>query len=236
MKQKRDPQPQWPAHLSGAERARDPLAVFLESPAIKEIRRDVSPLSEREYCERLVAFANEGRLPTDTWFEFLGGAHSTDDRAVTRRAPSGQITEGTTKLVRDQLAQLVLHRETAGKVLGPWWAERAGLEGLVSLPVCVFDEQGQLTLEHRIIARNVLAALAYAMCLLLDNRRPHASTLWRCRLESCRRFFFEQRREGAGRPRREYCSEEHLEEAHRQQVLERVRRHRAKQKPGRKPK
>lgn len=231
-----DPQPRWPEHLPPQVRERDPVTVFLESPAISAIRRDAQPLSERDYCEHVIAFANDGGLPVEAWFELLGGAQASDDEAVTNRAPRGRIVEGSVMLVRDQLRQLVQHRQNASRHLGPWWADFTAQHGVVSLPICVFGDDGTMRLEHRIVVRDLLAGIGYGMCLLLAQDRPHGAELCRCRLESCGRFFFEKKRPGAGRPRREYCSDEHLVEAHRQQVLQRVRRHRAKQKRGRKSK
>jgi hypothetical protein len=212
-----DPQPHWPEDIKKG-RVRDPLTAFLNAPAIARVRQDRELLSDREYCELVVAFANDGALPMESWLALLGGA---------RRAPTSRITSGLTQLVRDQLSQLVQHREAASAALGPYWAEEVVQRGLVTLPVCTIGEDGAITLRHRILTLDALGAVAYAMCLLLDPRRTHGSALWRCRLESCKRFFFEQASDGAGRPRREYCGPDHLEQAHRENVRERVQATRA---------
>jgi hypothetical protein len=225
-----DPQPRWPTELTAPLRRADPVRVFLESPAIAAIRRDARPLTERQYCEHVVAFANDGQLSTEKWFELLGGAATGDDDAIGNRAPAGRVVEGLTTLIRQQLAELVQHRARASRLLGPWWADFAATNGLVTLPVCEFQDNGSMTVQHRLLAGNLVAGIAYGMCLLLDDQRPHGEMLWRCRLETCGRFFFEQPRTRAGRPRREYCKKDHLKEAHRLQVLERVRRHRRKPK------
>jgi hypothetical protein len=209
----KDPQPEWP--FTHQERQRDPLTAFLRSPAIAALRASPAPLDERGACELLIQFANEGGLSPDHWREFLGA------RAPTDRAVSGQVN-----LLQDQLGQLVEHPEKAGHVLGPWWADELQRNGAVTLPVCSFDD-GALRIGHQIVARNIAAACAYAMCLLLDRNRPHGAALCRCRV--CATFFFELPA-ARGKGRRFYCSAECARDSHRAQIREAVRQHRAAKK------
>ena len=61
-----DPQPHWPEDIKKG-RVRDPLTAFLNAPAIARVRQDRELLSDREYCELVVAFANDGALPMESW-------------------------------------------------------------------------------------------------------------------------------------------------------------------------
>jgi len=78
------------------------------------------------------------------------------------------------------------------------------------------------------------AAIGFGLLLLLDPTRPYGKNLCRCKLKSCRRFFLAIKKT-TGRPRRQYCSEEHLDAARRETNLERVRRSRARKKAGTRP-
>jgi hypothetical protein len=70
---------------------------------------------------------------------------------------------------------------------------------------------GRLSYVHRF--RTDDALLAYVAMLLADPERPFGSKVCRCKLDTCRRFFFE-RKPPSGKPRRLYCCDEHMVEAH----------------------
>ena len=88
-------------------------------------------------------------------------------------------------------------------------------------------------LAYRTIAKSRKAAFDYALGLILGN---FSTDLCRCRLQTCAKFFLVEPAK-VGRPRREYCSNEHREEFFRQQSGERVKRSRERAKArARKPK
>jgi len=64
----------------------------------------------------------------------------------------------------------------------------------------------------------------------LDPRRSHGGELCQCGLSRCGIFFFVERTQRAGRPRREFCRDEHRDEAYDEINAARVRNYREKQK------
>ena len=85
-----------------------------------------------------------------------------------------------------------------------------------------------LVTEYRVVPRNLPSALAYVLLLLFDDDRPHGARLCKCQLVGCGAFFFEKRPDsGTGRPRRNYCREDHMKEAHDLSAARRVAKSRA---------
>lgn len=220
---------EWPAELAQDIPALpDPIARFLREPWVCSVRREVRGLSERDYCDLLLAFANDGELATEQWQSLLSGALPEQDGSVLKRRSVSVIGPGYLDLiVRDQLDQLVsLGPDRAQSALGKDWAEKASSAGLVLLPVFESDS-GAVRISYRLLARDLPAAITYVMMLFMDSARPFGRDLCRCQLKECERFFWVVR-QAAGRPRDTYCSQEHMKEAHRRQVRERVAKHRAR--------
>ena len=96
-------------------------------------------------------------------------------------------------------------------------------------PSCPADD-GALTVRYQLVARDILASCAYALCLFTDAARPFFSELYRCKLETCARFFFEYRSSERGKPTRTHCSPECRQTARRAEILKSVRRNRAEVK------
>lgn len=95
------------------------------------------------------------------------------------------------------------------------------------------DRSIGFSVAYRTVATSRQAAFEYALVLVLGQL---AGDLCRCRLPSCGKFFLVEPVK-IGRPRREYCSDEHREEFFRQQSPERVKRSRERAKArARKPK
>lgn len=84
-------------------------------------------------------------------------------------------------------------------------------------------------IRYRVFAGDCGALFAFGLLLLLDPEYDFGRQLCRCRLEACRRFFFEIRGE-SGRPRRSYCCDEHMETIHAQTAARRVARSRARRR------
>ena len=62
--------------------------------------------------------------------------------------------------------------------------------------------------------KNVASALTFAMLLVMDQRKPYAKALCRCKLPSCRRFYLAQKNPKGGPANRTYCIPAHREEHH----------------------
>jgi hypothetical protein len=111
------------------------------------------------------------------------------------------------------------------------WAQRLSGSLVIVPHYDVHDHK--LVVRHQVICYDVGSAMRYGFALILDDSRPYGRALCRCRLESCRRFFFEVKPE-TGRPQRLYCLQDHMLEAQALRGADRVRKHRAKKK-ARKP-
>jgi hypothetical protein len=85
------------------------------------------------------------------------------------------------------------------------------------------------------------AALGFVLMLLLDPARPFRGNLCRCKFTDCQRYFLAIK-PATGRPRRDYCSSEHLAQARNADSAARIRgyrqrlREQAKRPTRRKPK
>jgi hypothetical protein len=61
---------------------------------------------------------------------------------------------------------------------------------------------------------NIASAMAFAMLIVMDQRRQYASQLSRCKLPSCRRFYLARKNPRGGPPNRIYCRPNHRDEHH----------------------
>jgi hypothetical protein len=78
-------------------------------------------------------------------------------------------------------------------------------------------------------------AAIYLVALLLDSSRPYGRDLCQCKLEGCGNYFLVYR-PPTGRPRRDYCSPQHMEEAQHRTLSARVMKSRRKATAARRPK
>jgi len=200
-------------------------ARYLQDPLIVELRHDLShTLTERERCQLLLDFANEGRLPDAAWCAILGGV------------TSETLLEPALRMVRESLELRIAlpklkGRERAGVLSRSltWWALQVGEGGIIKLPLPDV-RSGTFLLEDRVQAPDKMTGLAYAMCLLWDSKRPEGDALARCRY--CGTFFFVERPESSGRPRREYCSDKHRDLRKAEGNTARVARYRIRKRKG----
>ena len=95
------------------------------------------------------------------------------------------------------------------------------------LPVFDFDKNNHLQIRFIYVVNEVTPVLDYAVLLLADPTRAFRKDLCRCKLENCGKFFLVNRNTG-GRPRKDYCKSTHMEQAHAEGVLQRVRKTRKK--------
>jgi hypothetical protein len=133
--------------------------------------------------------------------------------------------------LREQLSDVVQNPDSATAEYGIKYAMLNG--HVVVVPLVHLTDEQDVQVRELVLARDVRFAAHYAVCRLLDPDGPFASKLCQCRLESCGKFFFEQRPESGGRPRRYYCCAEHMAEAHDRDAPTRVARSRAARKPRR---
>jgi hypothetical protein len=98
--------------------------------------------------------------------------------------------------------------------------------GLVLVPVWI--ESGKtLRLRFAVLTDELPGVLRYALSLLLDEE--FGAQLCRCKLPECGRFFLAAAAQVGGvRPRRAYCSDEHMTVAHNRGAARRVGRARKK--------
>lgn len=62
--------------------------------------------------------------------------------------------------------------------------------------------------------KNVASAITLAMLLVMDQRKPYAKALSRCKLPTCLRFYLAQKSPKGGPPNRTYCSPKHRDTHH----------------------
>lgn len=196
------------------------------------------PLEEEELARSGVEFANlatvRGVLALIGGMQLPAGADVEPKyRGVVERALADEYSTERTQLIAD-LAAIVGGTDTAEI------AKRsvAAASRMVLVPHYELDD-GQLRVTHRYLAESLSARLAYITLLLLDQSRPYRGRLCRCRLETCGNFFWERRSVEGGQPGRAYCRHEHMQEAQKALMLERVRKYRknkAAKRQVRKPK
>lgn len=93
-----------------------------------------------------------------------------------------------------------------------------GLELAENLPVALIFHDRQLTYD--VTLGTVPAACAFALALILDERRGITSRLHQCDCSGCGRFTLDF--SPRGRPSK-YCSKEHSDQARREKTAKRVR-------------
>jgi len=62
--------------------------------------------------------------------------------------------------------------------------------------------------------KNVAAAITFAMLLVMDQKKPYAKALCRCKLPTCERFYLARKNPKGGPPNRTYCEPNHRNEHH----------------------
>jgi hypothetical protein len=193
-----------------------PLAAFLNSEPVRALKASEA-MSESEWIEHAVALANEPLVTQGLIKRLLlsGGGETVDGEVV------GALSEAFRDEFRKSLVSIATDLEAARRDLAPQVAQIR--REVVCLPFAV--ENGQ-RVRYRIISLDVAAAVRYAVVLLLDKDSRLGPRLAYCRLESCGRFFFVEDT-GAGRRRRRYCCDKHMNQADEARSAERVSASRA---------
>ena len=204
----------------------DPLQEFLSAT---DGIVDAPLLTESDYVQNVLDFANTKnpadlhalrttlvsgvKLQGQVYFDALEG-HLNPHLLVLRERLEKQLEtiRTDTRKARADLAEEV---------------RRAG-ERIAIRPSYIVTKSG-VEVFYRHFPADLEAAIGYALLLLLDPTRGYGSDLCRCKLAECGRFFLAIK-PPTGRPRRDYCCEEHLEAAREKSSVDRVRAFRAREK------
>ena len=204
----------------------DPLQEFLSAT---DRIVDAPLLTESDYVQNVLDFANTKnpadlhalrtmlvsgvKLQGQVYFDALEG-HLNPHLLVLRERLEKQLEtiKTDTRKARADLAEEV---------------RRAG-ERIAIRPSYIVTKSG-VEVFYRHFPADLEAAIGYALLLLLDPTRGYGSDLCRCKLAECGRFFLAIK-PPTGRPRRDYCCEEHLEAAREKSSVDRVRAFRAREK------
>lgn len=187
---------------------------------------DMAPLSEAEFVEGVLGFANARDQEQLHALETqLVSGQKLNEPPVFFYALQAPLTPKLREMQGRLRKNLDLIRNTPREA--PRFLEnelRQAGGGIAIRPSFVATSEGVEVL-YRYYPINLEAALGYGLVLLLDKNRPYGKDLCRCRLEQCEQFFLAIR-PAMGRPRRDYCCKEHLAMTHNRDSAERVRLYR----------
>ena len=119
-----------------------------------------------------------------------------------------EIALGRGRLVRDPVIPDGPHE----RLMNPNDDGSELAHGVTVTPVVVPSPNGpSLRYFHKF--SDIQTLVSYAALLVLDQTRPYGRDLCVCKLRSCGKLFM-LKRPHSGRPRRDYCSDAHMERAH----------------------
>lgn len=203
------------------------------------------PLTETQFVEKALRILNESPPDIGTLTELMGYPRSylsaagkwEEDLAKVRPVVSKSTgkTEMTGHEIFRHVVRAILDDDEEPDRPTAFFTPLMG--DVFILPEFV-ETNGHVKAQYRIVPSGIFEALRYAMHLLSSKDQPYRRDLCICRLETCGKFFLARRSERAGRPRRDYCCNEHMQEAHALGSAMRVRNSRARRKAkvARKPK
>lgn len=183
-----------------------------------DMGQELEPLSEQEFVDAAINFANDGNIP-EAWSSLVFGVKVPwkfqptvfspfESERESFRSSLSEIASG------NQLSNPSAVTESAGHML---LIPRADLSGR------------KLRVTYWYLPGDFPAALAYVLLLFVDETKGYGRNLRQCQLERCQKFFLVQR-QPTGRPRTTYCSGKHMEEFHNAGAPQRVRNSRAKRR------
>jgi hypothetical protein len=217
------------ANSTGSRNLRDALLWGASNADIvdwgklsERIARSPPPLSESEYCERLLQIANGAQLSDDQWNQIVGlstvNVRNNSGRTLPlRAAPADRIA-----WLRENLTAFIHGNKATRKAMSASAASDLNNNRVLIIP-SYSAAHGRR--QDRVISTGNNSALVYGLWLLFDAGREHAEKLRQCRYSECRAFFF-KRAEKLGAPVRLYCSDEHAELGMREAARQRMQRHR----------
>lgn len=172
-----------------------------------------SPLSEQEFVDAAIRFANAGNAAAE-WLALTMGVRMPWNLQPTTLTPF----ESERATFRSALGEIA----TGNSLKNPGAIADAGR--MVLIPRANLKGR-KLRIKYWYLPLDLPAALAYALLLLADQTKGHGRNLRQCQLDQCQKFFFIQRPK-TGRPRTKYCSDEHMHKAHQASASQRVRKSR----------
>jgi hypothetical protein len=175
--------------------------------------RNVVIWGQEKPFERVDAWSRWRAVPAPDERDFLqgliedpwGGMASRTDQAG-RRRPTNAVIQLPALLAPDRDRALLPTKDPQG-----WLAHMR--ESLERELVLVGRRQGYSLADFRSF-RNVASALAFAMLLVMDQTKPYANTLCRCKLPRCRSFYLARKNPKGGPANRTYCDPTHRDEHH----------------------
>lgn len=190
------------------------MSTLDPSPVWRALARfqSASRLTDAQLVERAVDLANGG----DENIPVLLG----------RRPRRGEKTEAAVAEFRRRLIGIVEKPRRDKKGRGVWVVDGLAealneATNVIMRPAFAFSEDEELLTAWEIAPKDLASMLGYIFLLFLDISRPYGANLCQCQLPDCGRLFLAQKPE-TGRPRRKYCSTEHMSAAHQANSYERV--------------
>ena len=185
-------------------------------------------LNEQDYVNRALDFANAADAES---------LHAIQTMLMAGMVVQDQIyfpalQDSTTKSLQNMRAQLVERLEV---ILKDKKKARIDLANEVYLagrriairPAFLVTQEG-VEIHYRHFPADLNAAFGYVLLLLLDAQRGYGRDLCRCKIKECQKFFLAIK-PPLGRPRRDYCSQAHLEASRALTGVQRVQAYRKRQ-------
>lgn len=185
---------------------------------------------------RMKDYLQHGRRIQNVAGSLLNPAHLSVAVAKAKRPgerAAQVIDEQTAQTLRDAMCRMLervssnssVAAATYFKVLSP---PDGFLEEIWTLPSLRSSAGGRTNLDYNVIITSTSAFHIFVSILLIDEQRPLGRNLFRCKLESCTRWFLaKESGPDGGRPNKSYCSKDHMATAHKQGNGARVRKSRA---------
>jgi hypothetical protein len=172
------------------------------------IARSPPPLSESEYCDRILQIANGAELTGFQWNQFVGLSIMNMPDKFKFAAPPGRIA-----WLKKSLTLFVDGDRSARRAFSEAASKDLNSNRIIIIPSYSAEHDRQ----DRVIATGVNSALVYGLWLLSDPALRYAENLCKCRYSECGAFFFKRHKTG-GAPIRLSCRDAHekpriLEEA-----------------------
>lgn len=169
-------------------------------------------MTERQRAEHLIRAANGDRVAIQDWNRFAGAELVGNADTRTFVLPQSELVH-----LRDALKRAMGRRGREKTEFATSIAKYASAR--VVLVPQLHQTMGRV---DRIIAKNFQGALAYALWLFFDDKKPFGADLCQCQYSECQRFFFKI--QGMGAPVRRFCRPEHAELGDREAAVRRMRK------------
>jgi hypothetical protein len=167
--------------------------------AANRLGDDPKPFTEREFVERVLAFANGAKLVGNAIDLVAGVARGVDTEADRWDYRKHELVPDAVRAAK------WLETILEGGPLRSLGDEVLPLAHLSVLRPTYKLRGRRIEVQYQHFAARVEAAVAYGVLLMLDSERDYAKNLCRCKYTECNRFFLAVKPR-TGRPRRDYCT------------------------------